>query len=167
MNKIKLRNLDFLQYIKSLGAFTADSCTESGLQRLSSLPGQSFESPSSQSLNLIPTYIQHHRLLHHPWLLAFSKAHLSQADLLTWLHQRYLISWCFPNWLMGVVAKLPSAEARIPLLMNLYEEHGLGESHGGKPHPQMWRQLFEELGAIASGEALPLPESAAELYQFK
>jgi pyrroloquinoline-quinone synthase len=163
MNKSELRNLDFLQYIRSLNAFEVDSIPEAELQRLSSLSGQAVDAAIPQSLNLLPNYIQQHRLLHHPWLLAFSRAHLSHADLLTWLHQRYLISWCFPNWLLGVVAKLPSAEARIPLLMNLYEEHGLGQSHGGKPHPQMWRQLFEELGAIAPGEALPLPESAAAL----
>ncbi|UBF27814.1 iron-containing redox enzyme family protein [Kovacikia minuta CCNUW1] len=164
MNENEPPSLDFLQYVESLNGFEIKKMSESGAQ-LFPFSGHPSDSSTSTCLSTIPIYIQHHRLLRHPWLIAFSNAHLSHLDLLTWLHQRYLVSWCFPNWLMATVAKLPSAEARIPLLLNLYEEHGLGESHGGKPHPQMWRQLFEELGAIAPGEALPLPQSTTDLNQ--
>jgi len=123
------------------------------------LPSQA---TSRRSPREIQYYAKHHELLAHPWLNQFRQAQLSATTLQTWLKQRYLISWCFPNWLLSIVAKLPTPEARIPLLMNLHEEHGLSPGHA-KPHPQMWQQLFEELEIVAGGEPLPLPTSPAEL----
>ncbi|MBO3461602.1 iron-containing redox enzyme family protein [Aetokthonos hydrillicola Thurmond2011] len=111
-------------------------------------------------------YARHHEILSSPWLIAFQKGLLSKEVITNWLQQRYLLSWCFPNWLTSVVAKLTTSEARIPLLNNLYEEHGLVENstHSNKPHSQMWQQLFEELGILRIGESLPLPVSARDLF---
>ncbi|NEO22174.1 iron-containing redox enzyme family protein [Moorena sp. SIO4A5] len=108
----------------------------------------------------------------HPRLSSLIRETSVSRNLETWLKQRYLISWCFPNWLTAVASKLPTPQTRIPLLKNLYEEHGLsGKSGHSKPHPQMWQQLFEELSAmdllsryaIAPGESIPLPKSSQEL----
>jgi pyrroloquinoline quinone (PQQ) biosynthesis protein C len=143
---------DFLEYMQSLGVW----------QNWKPMPLFPCQVNGTRSLREIPHYTKHHELLHHPWLDQFRQAQLSPSTLQTWLKQRYLISWCFPNWLLAIVAKLPTPEARIPLLMNLQEEHGLSSGHT-KPHPQMWQQLFEELNVVAPGASLPLPSSPAEL----
>ncbi|AOY81905.1 iron-containing redox enzyme family protein [Moorena producens JHB] len=100
----------------------------------------------------------------HPQLSGLIRETGVSRNLETWLKQRYLISWCFPNWLTAVASKLPTPQTRIPLLKNLYEEHGLSGKPGhSKPHPQMWQQLFEELSAIAPGQSIPLPKSSQDL----
>jgi pyrroloquinoline quinone (PQQ) biosynthesis protein C len=144
--------IDFLEYMQSLEVWQ-------DWKPRQPLPSQA---NSTRSPWEIPDYTKHHELLHHPWLKQFQQAQISPNLLHIWLKQRYLISWCFPNWLLSLVAKLPTAEARIPLLMNLQEEHGLSSGHT-KPHPQMWQQLFEELEVVAPGESLPLPSSPADL----
>jgi len=157
---------DFLAYIESLYP-PQDSSQIQTVQRylLPLLVAYTAQANTARPTKEILNYAKHHELLCHPWLIAFQKALLSQKILQIWLQQRYLISWCFPNWLTSIVAKLPTSEARIPLLKNLYEEHGLveGSSHSSKPHSQMWQQLFEELGVLTLGAPLPLPVSAAEL----
>ncbi|NEP25226.1 MAG: iron-containing redox enzyme family protein [Moorea sp. SIO3I6] len=128
----------------------------------------SFQNPPLRHTHLedLPTTDQKLGVLvaDHPQLSSLIRETSVSRNLETWLKQRYLISWCFPNWLTAVASKLPTPQTRIPLLKNLYEEHGLsGKSGHSKPHPQMWQQLFEELSAIKAGQSIPLPKSSQDL----
>ncbi|MGK7878276.1 MAG: TenA family transcriptional regulator [Xenococcaceae cyanobacterium] len=152
---------DFLEYMRTLEVW----------QEENSQPKPQFSATlflahvdCLQSPLEISNYAREHAILQHSWLVGFQNARYSRNHLKIWLRQRYLISWCFPNWLMAIAAKLPTPGTRIPLLINLYEEHGLVPDKGhSKPHPEMWQQLFEELQAVETGTPLPLPASAAEL----
>lgn len=156
---------DFLEYMQSLNSWQNWGRTKPVQQFLHTLSTFSAQANAGRSPFEIMDYAKSHELLSHPWLIDFENTQFSQEVLNVWLKQRYLVSWCFPNWLTGVMAKLPSSDTRIPILMNLYEEHGLveGSAHHSKPHPQMWRQLFEEFGVIQPGEPVPLPQSEADI----
>jgi pyrroloquinoline-quinone synthase len=155
---------DFLSYMEMLGVFSDGRETQVGSQLLSLQPVPRQCVIDNSHPNQILDYVDSCELLRHPFLVDFFNASLSDTALHSWLKQRYLISWCFPNWLTAVISRLASVNARIPMITNLYDEHGLGEeSH--KPHPQMWQQLFEELEIVAPGSCLPLPSSPIELSE--
>lgn len=154
---------DFLEYMRTLQVWQqADTHLNKQFLPVAHVSSSQLESlPSPQE---IPAYTKDLFRQPHPWLLSFANAQFSRTHIQTWLKQRYLLSWCFPNWLIAVTSKLLTPQTRIPLLMNLSEEHGLVKDKGhSKPHPEMWQQLFEELKIVVPGTPLPLPTSAAEL----
>ena len=65
-----------------------------------------------------------HRALHHPFLLRFSQAKLTQQQLATFAMQHYMYSRFFIRNLAAVVSNVPDEAARSMLILNMYEEIG-------------------------------------------
>jgi len=71
-------------------------------------------------------------ILHHPFLTRVKNASLSKKQLQFFVEQYHIYNTYFPRLLAALASNIPDDKTRIPIIENLWEEHGSGvleESH--------------------------------------
>lgn len=92
--------------------------------------------------------IAQYDLLCHPFYQAWSAGQLSREDLRRYAAEYFHQVNSFPECLRTFAARLEEGPARRAVLANLADEEGRdSRSGGGTPHPELWLDFAEGMGA--------------------
>lgn len=83
------------------------------------------------------------KILYHPFLIRISKGDLSHAQLQYFAIQYAYYCYHFPRFLAFTAGNIPDDLTRMPLVENLWEEHGSGKY--SKSHRQLYNKFLEAL----------------------
>jgi pyrroloquinoline-quinone synthase len=106
------------------------------------------------SLNIEP------KILNHPWYRKWECGELPRAAL---QHYAQEYAWQvahFPRYLSRLHSQLPKLEDRQVVLENLQEEENRAE-----PHPVLWAQFSQALGATPTARPGPAAEQLVRTFQ--
>ena len=117
----------------------------------------------SKMLETLDHLIAERHLLKHPFYRAWTAGELSKESLRLYAEQYYLHVAAFPENLRGFAARANGELAK------LVEENLAEELEPSAPHPALWRQFAESVGASEASleSAKPLPGIAALLDVFE
>jgi pyrroloquinoline-quinone synthase len=101
-------------------------------------------------------------LASHPFLLAVKDGVLTSDQLLRFGLQYHISSSKFARFLCAVASNIPTVEARLPLICNLYDEHGNGRID--RAHIFLFRRLVIALGGDDDRIATAKPFPAIDQY---
>jgi len=101
------------------------------------------------------------QLLLHPFYQDWNQGKLSVERLAAYSKQYYHHVSAFPRYLSATHSMCEDAEARKALLENLNDEEG-GASEDAVPHPKMWKDFAEGLGATAEELEQGQPRTAVK-----
>jgi len=99
------------------------------------------------------------KILHHPFLQRIAKGELSFKQLQYFAGQYSIYCYYFPRFLSGLAANIPDDKTRMPIIENLWEEHGCGKM--GRSHRQLFNRFLESLDieVISFPDTVPLKET--------
>jgi pyrroloquinoline-quinone synthase len=115
-------------------------------------------------LESLDALIAKHNLLQHPFYQAWTEGTLSKQALALYAQQYYQHVRAFPENLKQLAARTKH-DAKLNALVRENLDEELDES---APHPKLWRQFAESVGASESSleDARPLPGVAALLDTY-
>ncbi|HEX4007410.1 MAG TPA: iron-containing redox enzyme family protein [Acidobacteriaceae bacterium] len=100
-------------------------------------------------------------LLCHPFYKAWSAGELTRADLRDYAAEYFHQIDGFPACLEAFAARLEDGPARRAVLSNLADEQGRDSEHGGGvPHPELWLDFAEGMGADREAVRRSTPSAA-------
>lgn len=88
--------------------------------------------------------VDNHRVLSHPFLQLVDSDRVTRADAIAWGLQDRHVSRAFPLELATLITLFPEPEQRLPLVENLWEEHGEGDP--AKCHVKLLDALLVSVG---------------------
>jgi pyrroloquinoline-quinone synthase len=92
--------------------------------------------------------IAQYDLLYHPFYQAWSAGQLTREDLRAYAAEYFHQVDGFPACLRAFAARLDDGPARRAVLANLADEEGRdSQCGGGRPHPELWLDFAEGMGA--------------------
>lgn len=100
---------------------------------------------------------EHLHLLKHPFYQAWMAGTLSRETLIDYAEQYYFHVDRFPRYIGAIHSHCENAEQRRELLENLNDEEG--RTHG-VPHPDLWLQFAEGMGASRTEVVMIEPRTA-------
>jgi len=89
-------------------------------------------------------------LLSHPFYQAWTEGKLTQPELQEYAVQYKPFVEAFPRFVSAVHSNCEDAEARAEILENLMDEEG--KTGRSAPHPELWHDFMDGLGAIDHGQ---------------
>lgn len=96
--------------------------------------------------------IAQYDLLCHPFYEAWSAGRLTRDDLRAYAAEYFRQVESFPGCLRTLAARLDDSHTRSAVLANLADEEGRdSQSGGGTPHPELWLDFAEGMGADREG----------------
>lgn len=100
-------------------------------------------------------------ILEHPFLLRIKSASLSNEQLKFFCAQYSIYCSYFPRFLAAAAANVPDDRTRMPIMENLWEEHGEGQI--SKSHRVLFENFASAFGLDASAlsQVSPLPNTRA------
>jgi pyrroloquinoline quinone (PQQ) biosynthesis protein C len=101
-------------------------------------------------------------LLNHNFIKDLENGKLSIQELQIFAEQYYLISCAFNNFLFYACANINSEKIRLPLLENLFDEHGRGDLKGS--HRELLKKFLNAINAKEINNIKPLPSTQANIY---
>lgn len=84
------------------------------------------------------------KILHHPFLKRIDDAWLNQTQLKYFVEQYSVYCRYFPRFLAAAAANIPDDKTRMPIVENLWEEHGEGKL--SKSHRILFNKFAASLG---------------------
>lgn len=106
--------------------------------------------------------VENHGVLAHPFLHYLDGPRATADAAVAWALQDRHVSRAFPLELTALIALFPEPEQRMPLVENLWEEHGSGDVT--QSHVKLLDALLLSVGVPSDGLAvLPLPGTRAFL----
>jgi pyrroloquinoline quinone (PQQ) biosynthesis protein C len=101
------------------------------------------------------------QILGHPFLMRLVEGKLSKEQLKFFAMQYGVYCSYFPRFLSAAAANVPDDRTRMPIMENLWEEHGEGDIH--RSHRVLYEQFAASLGISARKlyDASPLPNTRA------
>jgi pyrroloquinoline-quinone synthase len=101
------------------------------------------------------------QILNHPFLERIASAELSKEQLRFFTVQYSIYCSYFPRFLAAAAANVPDDRTRMPIMENLWEEHGQGKIQAS--HRVLYENYAAGLGLSKSDlqEAIPLPNTRA------
>ncbi|MFK7904750.1 MAG: TenA family transcriptional regulator [Chitinophagales bacterium] len=96
------------------------------------------------------------KILKHPFLKRIEEASLTKLQLQYFAKQYSIYCYYFPRFLAATAANIPYDETRMPIIENLWEEHGEGKM--SKSHRMLYNNFAASLGVTVKElkEAQPL-----------
>jgi pyrroloquinoline-quinone synthase len=124
--------------------------------------GKRKEQRSKCLLESLDALIDQHHLLNHPFYQAWAEGSLSRETLQLYAEQYYQHVRAFPENLKKLAERAPAP------LSGMVRDNLAEETNSTAPHPMLWRQFGQSLGASESSmeSARPLPGIAALLDAF-
>jgi len=104
--------------------------------------------------------VENHPVLAHPFLARIDGDRATRADAIRWALQDRHVSRAFPVELATLVTLFPEPEQRMPLVENLWEEHGSGDVAAS--HVKLLDALLVSVG-VTDLDAAPTPGTRAFL----
>ena len=84
------------------------------------------------------------KILKHPFLKRIEEASLTKLQLQYFAKQYSIYCYYFPRFLAATAANIPYDETRMPIIENLWEEHGEGKL--SKSHRMLYNNFAASLG---------------------
>jgi pyrroloquinoline-quinone synthase len=107
--------------------------------------------------------IEQWHLLKHPFYQAWMAGTLSREQLKDYAIQYFPHVDAFPRYVSTVHSQCTDRKARLELAHNLADEEGLT---GGRPHPELWLDFAESLGAarneVENSQVKPAAQKMAD-----
>lgn len=99
------------------------------------------------------------KILQHPFLQRIAKGELNFKQLQYFAGQYSIYCYYFPRFLAGLAANIPDDKTRMPIVENLWEEHGCGKMN--RSHRQLFNKFLASLDieVIAFPDVAPLKET--------
>lgn len=101
-------------------------------------------------------------LLGHSFIKALENGKLSNSDLRLFAEQYYIISCAFNKFLFYACSSIGDESLRLPLLENLFDEHGRGDLNGS--HRMLLKRFLDATNAKETCDIVPLPSTQANIY---
>ncbi|MCP3929035.1 MAG: hypothetical protein GY705_08040 [Bacteroidetes bacterium] len=83
------------------------------------------------------------KILHHPFLDRIKNVSLSKSQLQFFAKQYYIYCTYFPRFLAAVAGNIPDDKTRMPIIQNIWEEHGSGDLQ--RSHRALFLQFAKAL----------------------
>jgi pyrroloquinoline-quinone synthase len=99
---------------------------------------------------LIDEILAHYRPDDNPYFLALDNEDFSQEDFIETQIQFYFAVVFFSRPMAAVAAKIPSADQRLEIVRNVWEEHG--EGNASLAHGSTFLELLRRLGGITPAD---------------
>ncbi|MDP9126825.1 MAG: CADD family putative folate metabolism protein [Pseudomonadota bacterium] len=93
--------------------------------------------------------IREFHLLSHPFYQAWTQGKLTQPELQEYAVQYKPFVEAFPRFVSALHSNCEDAAARVEILENLMDEEG--KTGRSAPHPQLWKDFMDGLGAVDHG----------------
>lgn len=108
------------------------------------------------ALRLLDDLIRERSILEHPFYQAWNRGELTREQLATYARIYYPHVGAFPKYLEAAMAHASDPQVRATLQDNLSDELG-----NPAPHPELWLDFAEGVGAKATEVATAAPHAAA------
>lgn len=102
------------------------------------------------------------RLLEHPFFVKLQNGDYTLKEIRLFSEQYYLISCAFTKFLILACSSIDNEKYRIPIIDNLYDEHGRGNYLHS--HRIMLQTFMKAAGAKDVSELIALPNTSANIY---
>ena len=101
-------------------------------------------------------------LLNHPFFQKLERGEYSIKEINIFVEQYYLFSCAFTRFLLLAAASIKNEKYRMPIIDNLYDEHGNGNYL--KSHRILFQNFMKATKAKHIDELKPLPTTSAYIY---
>jgi pyrroloquinoline-quinone synthase len=120
--------------------------------------------PAEDMFEQLERKLDEYDLLRHPFYVAWSAGELTGEDLREYAAEYYHHVAAFPTYLSSLHARLPDGPLRRAVLRNL-----CGEEIEGVPHPELWLDFAEGVGADREAVKARTPLLAVQelIYTFR
>ena len=100
------------------------------------------------------------KILQHPFLKRIEQGNMSFGQLQYFAGQYAIYCYYFPRFLAALAANIPDDKSRMPIIENLWEEHGSGKM--SRSHRQLYNKFLEALDIDTNNLSAitPLPETS-------